>query len=101
MGGFSFWFLHQSENPPERFIKDRGFKSVPDELAFLFGRDEPGLLEEIEMIGDARLAHGESRGNLAGGHVPLFEHSENCAAGIVLNRFEKKVHENRGILWLT
>ena len=47
--------------------------------------------EEIEMVGNARRAHGKSLGDFARGEVALFQHLEDAAAGGIVERFEEKV----------
>jgi len=96
--GFSF--LHEVQNPGKGFIENGGFEGVGDELAPFAGGDEAGAPQEIEMIGDARGAHGKGVGDLARGEVAVAEHFEDVPAGVVLKGFELQVHGEGTIRYL-
>ena len=47
--------------------------------------------EEIEVIGNARCAHGEGLGDLAGGKVAFLKHFEDAAASRIAEGFKEKI----------
>lgn len=82
----------EGNDPSDRLIKDRCLKGIYDELAVAPRRDQVRLLEQVQVIGDARLAHPEGVGDFPRVQVPLLEHLQYAAARWVLKRFEEKVH---------
>jgi hypothetical protein len=60
-------------------------------LSILAGRDELGVLQQVEVIGDARSGHGESVGNFADGKIAFLEHFKDAAAGRVAEGFKEKI----------
>jgi len=82
----------EGNDPSDRLIKDRCLKGIYDELAVAPRRDQVRLLEQVQVIGDARLAHPEGVGDFPRVQVPLLEHLQYAAARWVLKRFEEEVH---------
>ena len=64
-----------------------------DELAALFGNDEVGLTEQIEVIGNAGEAHDEVPTDFAHAQFPLPEELEDATAGGVVQGPEKLGHD--------
>jgi hypothetical protein len=88
---FSFRFFDQLQKPAERILQHRGVQRIGDELPVLSREDELGILEQIEVIGNAWQAHLERVANLADGVIALLQHLENAAAGWIAEGFEEEV----------
>src|SRR6476469_1562296 len=88
---FSFLFLHQIEEPAEGIIEHRRFERIGNELAVLLRGDEFGLPQEVEVIGDAGRAHGESGADFADGEVACLEHFQDAPAGRIAEGLKEEV----------
>ena len=86
------FFFDEVHDPADRFVEDRRFKRIDNELAVPPGRDQARLLEQIQMVGNAGLGQGEGVGDLAGIPVALLQHLEDAATRRVLECFEQTVH---------
>jgi hypothetical protein len=64
-----------------------------DELAALFGNDEAGLAEQIEVIGNAGEAHDKVPADFAHAEFPLAEEFEDAATGGVIEGPEELGHD--------
>jgi hypothetical protein len=87
-----FAFPHEVENPAKRLVQHGGLERVDDELTSFSGRDELGLPEQIEMIGDAGCGHVELGRDFAGAQVSFLQFLENAPPSGVAQGLEQKIH---------
>lgn len=87
-----FVFLGDRQEPGKAFFKDARVQGVNDELPVFFRENQVGLLQQIEMVRNGRLADGKAAGDFAGGHVPPAQLIENRASRRVVQGFEQLVH---------
>ena len=67
--------------PRLRVAHGRGAKMYPVDSAVLLAADEPGTLEDFEVLGDGWPRHIEGRGQIANGGGPFGEALQYGAAG--------------------
>ena len=62
-------------------------------MSVLFGENQAGLLEQIQMMRNGRLADSEAVGDIAGGHILLTQMLQNRASRRVVQGLEQLVHD--------
>ena len=85
-------FFLQLDQPGNAIVENRGAERIDDKLAVFLRQDETGLLKQVKMMGNTRLADGKVVGDLTGIHIACAQQFENPTASRIIERFEENVH---------
>src|SRR5690606_35205070 len=87
-GGGGLACPDQVHDPGHHLGEDGGVQGVDNVLAFAPVLHQPRLFQDSQVMAHARLADGETGGNLAGREIPLGQHAQDLAADGIGQGFE-------------
>jgi hypothetical protein len=80
--------LEENHQPLQSLLENRGVKGVDLLLPLPTGLHQPGRLQEIQVVGDARLANLEGRSDLPRIEVTLAKAVQDRPASGIAERLE-------------
>jgi hypothetical protein len=93
--------LTVSFEPFVGFGKRRGYKAARPALSVAAAGDQPGALQNPQMLGDGGLAHAERPGELRDGSLAGSETGKNGAASGIGKSSEGGVQGGAGVSYIT